>query len=484
MKQLFGFVGDTYCAFSSYHIPPRLLDYDKINRSVGIVTNYDGANKIGSVEILLSDEVFESPFNDERYNSLKEFLIDKKITEMDTVNPSLELGVEYALYDSDGRMITSGDMRVDGDVFNAKIVRNTPSDDNELTYTIGKMIQGHINIPIIQRGSYGIKKIKSPYPFEFRIIKIKVLGNTYDHFIDSEVNKCKALKRRPAIRHSDLITDPRYYYDRYPHQCEPLPTMCGEEAPPAWMPPPMFPEMGRTNYIQDYDPRMDYIPGPDPMVGQYMPEPDPNHPMHPKNVPAPKPYCKPELRFDERFDPHPTCSRYKKPRRIHDMEKYRRPGEFDAERITIFEQKGSDLKYNGVFKFPIDSVDIDLTIVLDNFVEVYDDREILQILKDNSPSSGVDKPEKPDRPVPPPPRPCPPYPYHPCCPPPLDDTIIKVKDNRLVIFDGPQPPFKNTDNYEDNEESNEEVTEDSTTNEKSTEVDEINDDYKDETPSE
>jgi hypothetical protein len=313
------------------------------------------------------------------------------ITELETINPDLELAVKYAVYDASGKIVSSGELRVDADVFNTKMTKTITDKDNELTYTFGKMLKGNVTIPITEKGAYGIKKISNQYPLEFKILSIQVLGNTYDHFIDSEINKCHATKRRPAIRHSDLITDPRYYYDRYPHQCEPLPSMANEYSPEAYMEPPMFPEMGRTKYIQDYDPRMDYIPGPLPMVDRYMPEPDPNHPMHPKNIPAGKKYPKPELRFDERFDPEPDMvSRYKRPRPKQNEYRYRRVGEYDCGRVVIFEQDGSELNYNSTFSQHVDKVSLEITIILDDFIQVADDREILEILNDNRPSTSIE----------------------------------------------------------------------------------------------
>lgn len=398
MKQLFGFTGNGYYAFLPSCRNGNAYNLDTIEKNQGVVMTYYASERKSCADILLSEKIFESDFNEDRVSDMKEYLIDRKITGLETINPDWEICVDYTIYDNTGRIVNSGISRVDAQTTDIQLARSVVGADNELVYTYGKKADGTVCINVGHQASYGLKRVNSIYPLQLVINRIYIQGNTYADELMSKLNKMRAARCEPSPhrRHSDLLTDPRYFYDRYPHQCQPIdilppssPSFPGMEGGTSYDSRYPMDEYGRPTYypilgMNDKPIPPDYVPGPIPYIDHYCPVPNPKHPCHPMHHPLPKYYNGVD---------HAPAFRYMSCAAKKAMEeKYRRVPHYQAPRITIYEIDGRNLRYNGVFRQEVHSICMNISIVLDNFVLVKDDSEIIKILEGNSPltSTGED----------------------------------------------------------------------------------------------
>ena len=409
MKQLFGYSQNAYYAFLPSRVSGCVKDIDKAKNNQGVIMTYYGGERKACADILLTEQIFESSFNDDRVEDMKKYLSDRKVTGLETINPYWEICVDYTIYDNTGRITTAGVSRMDALTSDVQITRSSASSDNELIYTYGKEAKATMCIPVGNQASYGLKRVESIYPLQLVINRIYVEGNTYADELMGKMNRMRAARFGPSPhrRHSGLITDPRYYYDRYPHQCQPIPL----DPPPC---APNFPGTeGGTTYdsrfpIDEYGrptefppapvldrfgrplcppkaplmpPMPDYVPGPIPYIDHYSPVPNPHHPCHPMHIPYPK--------FSNGIDYYPVFRYMSIPARKMLEEKYRSCSHYQAPRVTIYSIDGSSLKYNGMFREEVREIFMDITVILDNFVMVNDDSEIIKIIEENAPSSGL-----------------------------------------------------------------------------------------------
>jgi len=394
MKQLFGYADGNYYAFLPSNISSNVADMDCLMKNQGMTMSYYAGERRACADILLVEQNFQSDFNDERVEDMKKYLIDRKVTGLDTINPDWEICVDYTIFDNTGRIVSGGINRIDAVVANVKIPRAGVGNDNELVYTYGMKANGYLTINVGQQASYGLKKVDSIYPIQLVINKIYVQGNTYAATIISRMNKMRAARFSPDPhrRHSDLLTDPRYYYDRYPHHCAPPPPIDPMNNPIPCA--PNFPPVeGNTTYDSRYTldeygrpiPNQpvccmnDYIPGPLPYVDHYSPVPDPHSQFHPMWEPLPP-------RYYNGVDHRPVFRYMSCAQRKLLEEKYRVCPSYQAPRITLYEISGKSLKYNGLFRQEVQTIGLNLSIVLDNFALVGDDQEIIDILKQNNPT--------------------------------------------------------------------------------------------------
>ena len=184
-KQNYGYFNGSYFTIHDGDITyiPENVDY----RSSAIQsTIYDGKYCVVNAYAYHSDLI--TTCNPQRVAYMKEFLIDEKVKEIFDLNDDYIVGVEYILYDDDGKVVTSGTSSVRA-IYHTAHIDSPVLPENILEYRKGMIFDGSIEVRLPIQSAYGIKKVKpKSKSYTLKISKFLVSSTIGKNFfnIDSD----------------------------------------------------------------------------------------------------------------------------------------------------------------------------------------------------------------------------------------------------------------------------------------------------------
>lgn len=156
-KQNYGYFNGAYFTVHDGDVTyvPSEVDY----KSSAIQSSiYDNKYCIVDAYAYHSDLITDC--NVKRVAYMKDFLIAEDVKEIFDLNDDYIVGIDYTLFDDEGKAVTSGTTSVRA-IYHTAIMNSDIQPENILEYHKGMIFDGAIEVRIPIQSAYGIKKIKS-----------------------------------------------------------------------------------------------------------------------------------------------------------------------------------------------------------------------------------------------------------------------------------------------------------------------------------
>lgn len=114
--------------------------------------------------------------NSERVKFMKDFLIGEKITEIEQLGGTYILGVDYTVYNKDGKVLKSGKSEVDAQ-WCMPLILSDVREHNVLEYRKGIILDGRIAICIPEVSRYGIRNAINQHPYTIKINEVYAIAS-------------------------------------------------------------------------------------------------------------------------------------------------------------------------------------------------------------------------------------------------------------------------------------------------------------------
>jgi hypothetical protein len=190
MRNLYGFFTDQYYAVkdSGYIVIPDGADYKTNAISTMIYPDIDQCEV--DLYTYQSDLVAEN--NKDRVAFFKEYILNETPEKIEELNKDYVIGIQYALYNKDGNIISSGESSTIAKYCMA-LINDDVTVENDLSYRGAFVFDGRIEINVPPIAKYGIKNAAIQYPYTLEIKKVFVIGtigeDSYIKEANSQVNK-------------------------------------------------------------------------------------------------------------------------------------------------------------------------------------------------------------------------------------------------------------------------------------------------------
>ena len=177
--------GSQYFMFDqcNHIIVPQNLDYTTNGKQMTIDTNLKSAQ----IDMYMYHTDLTTTSNEERVVNMKNFILDKKISKIYSANNEYVVGVDYEIYNNEGKLIKSGSSGILAKYCHA-VILNEIRPGNILDYRKACLLDAFIQLDIPQIARYGIKCPVVQYPYIVKITKLHMyatLGDTWEG-IDTE----------------------------------------------------------------------------------------------------------------------------------------------------------------------------------------------------------------------------------------------------------------------------------------------------------
>lgn len=156
-KQNYGYFSGAYFTVHDGDVTyvPSEVDY----KSSAIQSSiYDNKYCIVDAYAYHSDLITDC--NVKRVAYMKDFLIAEDVKEIFDLNDDYIVGIDYTLFDDEGKAVTSGTSSVRA-IYHTAIMNSDIQPENILEYHKGMIFDGAIEVRIPIQSAYGIKKIKN-----------------------------------------------------------------------------------------------------------------------------------------------------------------------------------------------------------------------------------------------------------------------------------------------------------------------------------
>lgn len=183
--QAYGYMNDKYYTVPTCQniIVPEEMDI----KTNAIQTQIDTVNKTCNIDIFRYHSDLITEDNAERVAFMKEYLIDKKITEIDAINEDFVLLLDYDIFNCEGKVIRSGTTAIQAVTHNLVIIDEVDS-DNELEYRKAYVLDSSFEIELPRISKYGIYNSTKQYPYTIKLNGMKAFTTTGDYKYIKESN--------------------------------------------------------------------------------------------------------------------------------------------------------------------------------------------------------------------------------------------------------------------------------------------------------
>ena len=181
-NQLFGYFNGNYYTVDDCNniVIPENMDY----KTKAIQTQIHDSLSQCEIDIYRYHSDIVSECNSERVAFMKDFLINEKITNIDTLNKNFVIGVEYELFNKSGQLVKSGTMSILSKYCTA-LINSEVKEDNLMEYRKAFVFDGRIEIPIPVISRYGIKNSYSQHPYTIRFKSLSIYsGISSNQYLD------------------------------------------------------------------------------------------------------------------------------------------------------------------------------------------------------------------------------------------------------------------------------------------------------------
>lgn len=178
VHQMYGFLGESYMAVDE---GPQIFIPETVNYKENVVQSSIGqCGKNAQVNIFRYKSDIATDSNADRVAFMKEFIIGKKIKDIFKLTDSYAIGIEFGLYNKEGKLIKSSRVEAGAAHSTAVIVDPIKSGD-KLEYHKAFVFDGQIEILVPEVCTYGIRNGISQYPYTLKINKIFVTSTIGEH---------------------------------------------------------------------------------------------------------------------------------------------------------------------------------------------------------------------------------------------------------------------------------------------------------------
>lgn len=174
IHQMFGLFGDKYYAVDDCDriVIPNNLDY----KASAVVTRINECIDEAEIDVYQYHTDLTTDCNAERVKFMKDFLLGEKVVNIEKIKSNFVVGITYALYDKNGKVIKSGNSEVDAQ-WCMPIILSDVKNGNMLEYHKGIIMDGRIQICIPDTVRYGIRNGASQHPYTLRISEVFALSS-------------------------------------------------------------------------------------------------------------------------------------------------------------------------------------------------------------------------------------------------------------------------------------------------------------------
>ena len=196
----FGYFTNNYYRVNDcgYVVIPHNANY----KSAAITSQIKDSVDQAEIDIFQYHSDLISECNAERVAFMKEYLINEKIQEIRDVNNDYVIGVEYELYNKDGKLMHTAETGINAKYCNA-IITSDVSENNSLEYRKGFVFDSRIEIQVPEISRYGIKNRYIQYPYILKIKTITVYGTVGASSLIQESNSQVDLSHRHFESHAN-----------------------------------------------------------------------------------------------------------------------------------------------------------------------------------------------------------------------------------------------------------------------------------------
>lgn len=172
MHQLYGFYNNKYYAVDGCNriVIPMDLEYKQNAVVTTLRKELDEAN----IDAYFYHTDLTTDRNPSRVKFMKDYLLGEKITEIEHLSGNYIIGVDYSVYNKDGKVVKAGKSEVDAQWCMPMLLSEVQS-ENILEYRKGIILDGRIVINIPEISRYGIRNAINQHPYTIKINEVYAL---------------------------------------------------------------------------------------------------------------------------------------------------------------------------------------------------------------------------------------------------------------------------------------------------------------------
>ena len=169
VHQMFGLHNGKYYTVDSCDriVIPMDVEYKKN----AIITRLHEEVREAEIDAYFYHTDLTTDCNSERVKYMKEFLLGEKIKNIEHISGNYVIGINYSIFNKDGKVIKSGKSEVDAK-WCVPILLSDVKSENILEYRKGIILDGRVVITIPEISRYGIRNAMNQHPYTIRINEI------------------------------------------------------------------------------------------------------------------------------------------------------------------------------------------------------------------------------------------------------------------------------------------------------------------------
>ena len=156
--------------------PPIVIDSAVNYKTNAIQMSINEEIKEALISLFVYDCKFTTDCNEKRLAYMKEFLMAEKISSIDKLNRDFILGVDYELYNKDGKQIKQGSSSILA-LTNPATILNEIMSDNTMEYRKALIHDARIEIDVPQISRYGITCACNQQPYTLKLTRVYLMSS-------------------------------------------------------------------------------------------------------------------------------------------------------------------------------------------------------------------------------------------------------------------------------------------------------------------
>ena len=183
VHQLFGYFGDKYymVPHCSHIVIPENIDYTGKSIQTQLSDSYPEAE----IDMYHYHTDLVTTCNVKRVANMKEMIISEEIKNIDAINTNYVFGIEYELFNKDGKLLRSGTSETEAQYCSA-LITDDILEGNVMEYRKALVFDGRIEINVPEISRYGIRNACAQHPYILKIKSIYVASALGDGAIITE----------------------------------------------------------------------------------------------------------------------------------------------------------------------------------------------------------------------------------------------------------------------------------------------------------